>query len=110
MHAFGEGLQMMKAHFDSLAVDNLFGSPLDRNSGTRCCHHHEITIRAAFQIPDITIMRQNSWPHFKVGGRLENRHSRCVNDDRVGGVHSEHRTLSSLTLNSNEESRRWDCK
>ena len=80
-HAFGESLQVMKPHLDFFAVNDLFRCPGNWNPRASGGHDHNITIRSALEILNITIMRQNLWPVFEVGGGLENFGSRRLHDN-----------------------------
>src|SRR5215467_12303274 len=80
-HALGESLQVMKLHLDSFAVDDLFRCPGNWNPGASGGHDHNITIRSALEILNITIMWQNLWPVFEVGSGLENFGSRRLHDN-----------------------------
>src|SRR5438094_536445 len=42
---------------------------------------------AFFEKMNVPVMRQNRWPEFEIGRRVENALLRSANEDRVGGVH-----------------------
>ena len=86
-HAFGPCLQVMEMNLAPRTIDNLLGSPRNRNSGTRCRHDNYVSIYALFEITDVTIMREDFWPKLEIGGCLEDRFARCLDDDGVAGVH-----------------------
>ena len=44
MHSFRQRLQMKKTDFKPFAVDDLLGSPRDRNAGTPRGHHDDVAI------------------------------------------------------------------
>jgi hypothetical protein len=48
-HSFRECFQVMKADFNAIAIDDLFGSPGNGNAGPRRSHYHDISSRALFQ-------------------------------------------------------------
>ena len=80
-HAFSESFQVMKPHLGFFAINDLFRCPGNWNPGASGGHNHDITLFPALEILDITIMWQNLWPIFEVGGGLENFGSRRLHDN-----------------------------
>ena len=60
--AFPWSLPSMMKYAIPGAVDDLLGRPGDRNAGTPCRHDNDIAIGAAFQVPNITMVRQEFRP------------------------------------------------
>ena len=56
---------------------------------------------AAFEIPDVAIVRQDFRPEFEVRGGLEDGHLRCLHDDGISGVHVIAETLARIAGRSN---------
>jgi hypothetical protein len=86
-HSLRERFQVMKANFNVVAIDDLFGSPGNRNAGARRGHYDNVPTRATYEITDIAIVGENPRPQLQVRGRLENHHLRRAHDDGVGFVH-----------------------
>jgi hypothetical protein len=80
-HPFRECLQMMKADFKAVPVDDLLGGPGNRDAGTRRRHYHYIAIRAAFQITNVAVMWQNFRPQFQIRRCFEDRLLRRAHGD-----------------------------
>src|SRR5437762_8652102 len=87
IHSLGPRFQVMETNFAAVTIDDLLRGPRDRKAPTTRGHDHKITVRAAFEIADVTVMRQNFRPELEVRGGFEDRVLRCANDDRVSGVH-----------------------
>jgi len=88
-HSLRECFHVMKADFNPVAIDDLFGSPRNGNAGARRGHYDDISTRAPFEVTDIAIVRQNARPQLQVRCRLENCHLRRAHDDGIGFVHWE---------------------
>src|SRR4029077_3806934 len=86
-HSLRECFQVTKSNFNAVAIDNLFGSPGNRNAGARRSHQYNVPAGAMFEVTDIAIVGENSWPQLQVRRRLEYGHSRCAHDNGVGLVH-----------------------
>src|SRR6266566_1209861 len=80
-HSFRERFQMMKADFKTLAIDDLFRSPGNRNAGTPGCHHHHVAIWTALKKTNVAVMRQNLRPEVQIGCRFEDRYLRRAHNN-----------------------------
>ena len=81
IHPFGPLFQVMKTNLAPLAVDDLLGCPGDRQAETPRRHHDKIAIRAALEITDVTIMRQDFRPELEIRRSLKDQRFRRGNDD-----------------------------
>src|SRR3954470_24087682 len=87
IHPLGPRFQVVKANLATLAIDDLLGCPGDREAETSRRHHDKVAIRAAFEITDVTIMRQNFRPELEVRRGLKDQRLRRGNGDGVCRVH-----------------------
>ena len=62
VHSLCERLQVVKANFNTVAIDDLFGSPGNRNAGARSSHYDNVPAGTMFEVTDIAIVRENLWP------------------------------------------------
>ncbi len=49
----------MKVNFKAIGIDDLLGDPGNRNTGTGCRHHDNISTRPTFEVTDISVVRQD---------------------------------------------------
>src|SRR5882724_685425 len=87
IHSLGPGFQVMETNLAAVAIDGLLRGPRDWQAPTTRGHDNKIAMRAAFEVADVTVMRQNFRPQLEVRGGFEDRVLRCANDDRVRCVH-----------------------
>src|SRR6185437_11505374 len=86
-HSLRECFHVIKADFNAVAIDDLFGSPRNGNARAGRSHYDNVSTRTMFEVTDIAIVGENARPELQVRCGLENRHSRCAHDDGVGLVH-----------------------
>src|SRR3954462_12838277 len=81
IHPLRESFEMMETNFHPVTIDYLFGRPRNWKRTATRRHDHHVTMGTAFQITDVTVMRQNLWPQLKVGGRFKYSSPWCAHDD-----------------------------
>jgi len=59
IHSLGPGFQVMETNLAAVAIDGLLRGPRDWQAPTTRGHDNKIAIRAAFEVADVTVMRQN---------------------------------------------------
>src|SRR6184192_2305185 len=79
---------MMKVNFKAIGIDDLLGSPGNRNTGAGCRHHNNIPVRASLQITNVSIVRQDLRPQLQVRGRFEDCSLRRAHDNGIDLAHS----------------------
>jgi hypothetical protein len=62
MHPFCPSFQMVEMDLHFVPVDDLFGSPRDRNPSPDRGHDHEVALRPALEVSDVAIVRENLRP------------------------------------------------
>src|SRR6266436_6959904 len=96
---------MMKVNLKAISIDDLLGSPGNRN--TRACrrHHNNVPIWAPFEIMNVAIMRQDLWPQLQVRGCFEDQRFRSIHDNRVDLAH---RILNDVRILTHANDRRCE--
>src|SRR5439155_9336748 len=79
---------MMKADFKAILIDDLLGSPGNRDAGACCRHHDNIPVRASLQITNVAIVRQDFRPQLQVRRRFEDCSLWSVHDNGIDLAHS----------------------
>src|SRR5436190_3746056 len=88
---------MMKVNFKAIGIDDLLGDPGNRNTGTGCRHHDNISTRPTFEVTDISVVRQDFRPQLQVRGRFEDCSLRCVHNNGIDLAHSSDGNSKLLT-------------
>lgn len=61
-HALGESAEVEKVDFQVFAVDRLLGRPCDGDACAVGCHFNDVSIGAAFDVGDVSVMRKHGGP------------------------------------------------
>src|SRR5688572_2811268 len=77
----------MEMNFELFPIDDLLRGPRDGNARANGGHDHEVAIRAALQVTDVAIVREDFWPELEVHRRFKDRHLRRVHENGITGVH-----------------------
>ena len=89
---------MNKTNFESVAVDDLFRCPGDRNSGTLGGHHDDVPIGSTLKKPDVAVMRKDFRPKLKIRCGFEDRCLRRVHHNGIGLMHEQIETAQSFNV------------
>ena len=87
----------MKVNLESITIDDLLGSPRNRNAGAFCRHYDNVPVRALFEITNVSIVRQDLRPQLQVRGRFEDCSLRCVHNNGIDLAHSSDGNTKILT-------------
>src|SRR5688572_30575370 len=77
----------MEMNFELFPIDDLLRGPRDGNARADRGHDDKVAIRAALQVTDVAIVREDFWPELEVRRRFKDRHLRRVDENGISGVH-----------------------